>query len=97
MNPGTLYWMDVSDASYYIHEITKIKAAEWGTPKKYLKITFLIERHLRAGEHDNQLDVVLPDHLPEVRNGVDRRILSGDELLVVVEPANPTRVDVITI
>jgi hypothetical protein len=30
--------MDVSDASYYITpKITKIKVAEWGTPKKYLK------------------------------------------------------------
>jgi hypothetical protein len=55
--------------------------------------TFL---NLRASEHDNQLDVVLPNHLPEVRNGVDRRILSGNELLVVVEPSNPTSVDVIT-
>ncbi len=59
--------------------------------------TFLNEGHLRAGEHDNELNVVLPDHLPEVRNGVDRRILSGDELFAVAEPSNPTRVDVITI
>jgi len=30
--------MDASDASYYIKiKITKIKVAEWGTPKKYLK------------------------------------------------------------
>jgi hypothetical protein len=30
--------MDVSHASYYIYtKITKIKAAEWGTPKKYLR------------------------------------------------------------
>jgi hypothetical protein len=29
-NPGTVYWMDVSDASYYIHENTKIKVAKWG-------------------------------------------------------------------
>jgi hypothetical protein len=37
-NPGTVYRMDVSDASYYINpKITKIKVAEWGTPKKYLK------------------------------------------------------------
>jgi hypothetical protein len=26
--------MDVSDASFYIQENTKIKVAEWGTPKK---------------------------------------------------------------
>jgi hypothetical protein len=36
-NPGTVYWLDVCDASCYIHEITKIKAAEWGTPKKKKK------------------------------------------------------------
>ena len=31
-NPGTVYWMDVSDASYYTHmKITKIKVAKWGT------------------------------------------------------------------
>jgi hypothetical protein len=43
-NPGTVYWMDVSVASYYIiynsyTKITKIKVAKWGTPKKYLKKT----------------------------------------------------------
>ena len=32
-NPGTVYWMDGSDASYY-KKHTKIKLAEWGTPKK---------------------------------------------------------------
>jgi hypothetical protein len=37
-NPGTVYWMDVSDVdgcSYYIIEKFKIKVAKWGTPKKY--------------------------------------------------------------
>jgi hypothetical protein len=39
-NPGTVYWMDVSDAGHYINpKITKIKVAKWGTPKKYLKNT----------------------------------------------------------
>ena len=36
-NPGTVYWMYVSDASYYINaytKIMKIKVAEWGKPKK---------------------------------------------------------------
>jgi hypothetical protein len=34
-NPGTVYWMYVSDASYYINtKIMKIKIAEWGTPQK---------------------------------------------------------------
>jgi hypothetical protein len=38
LNPGTVYWMDVSDASYYIHmKITKIKVAECGTPNKIFK------------------------------------------------------------
>jgi hypothetical protein len=37
-NPGTVYWMDVSDnASYYIKEKLKIKIAKMGTPKKYFK------------------------------------------------------------
>jgi hypothetical protein len=35
-NPGTVYWMDVSDdARYYIKEKLNIKVAKWGTPKKY--------------------------------------------------------------
>ena len=39
LNPSTVYWTGVSDAtSYYIHmKITKIKVAKWGTPKKSLK------------------------------------------------------------
>jgi Rad3-related DNA helicase len=36
-NPGTVYWMDVSNASYYIKEKLIIKVAKWGTPKKYFK------------------------------------------------------------
>jgi hypothetical protein len=38
LNP-TVYWMDVSDASYYISNEKKkrIKVANWGSPKKYLK------------------------------------------------------------
>jgi hypothetical protein len=36
-NPDTIYWMDVSVASYYI-ERKLIKVAKWGTPKKYLNI-----------------------------------------------------------
>jgi hypothetical protein len=36
-NPDTVYWMDVSVASYYIiEENTEIKEAKWGTPQKYL-------------------------------------------------------------
>ena len=31
-NPGTVYWMDVSDASYYIfnQKEKKVKVAKWG-------------------------------------------------------------------
>jgi hypothetical protein len=36
-NPGTVYWMVVSDASYYTIKLMEIKLAKWGTPKKYLK------------------------------------------------------------
>jgi hypothetical protein len=43
-NPGTVYWMDVSDASYYIKEKLKIKVAKWGTPKKYFNNTLVISR-----------------------------------------------------
>jgi hypothetical protein len=33
LNPGTVYWMDVSDASYYLKtiKITEIKVDKWGT------------------------------------------------------------------
>jgi hypothetical protein len=48
LKPGTVYWMDVSKASYYIQENNKnkvtsgmgltkkkyLKNAKWGTPKK---------------------------------------------------------------
>jgi hypothetical protein len=44
-NPGTVYWMDVSDASY--PKIKKIKVAEWGTPKKYLNKKSLIDQYHR--------------------------------------------------
>ena len=39
LNPGTVYWMDVSNASYYIQtiKILRIKVAKWGAPKKYLQ------------------------------------------------------------
>ena len=33
LNPGTVYWMDVSDASYYIINKTEMKVEKWGTPK----------------------------------------------------------------
>jgi hypothetical protein len=36
-NPGTVYWMDVILASYYIHKKNENKGKPKGTPKKYLK------------------------------------------------------------
>jgi hypothetical protein len=34
-NPETIYWMDVSDASYYIHENNENKGSRIGFTKKY--------------------------------------------------------------
>jgi hypothetical protein len=34
-NPGTVYWMDVSDASYYIIENIENKGSQMGHTKKY--------------------------------------------------------------
>jgi hypothetical protein len=36
ISPTTVYWTDVSHATYYIKEKLKIQVAKWGTPKKYL-------------------------------------------------------------
>jgi hypothetical protein len=36
-NPGTVYWMDVSDASYYIKEKLKNKGSQMGHTKKKFK------------------------------------------------------------
>ncbi len=36
LNPGTLYWMDASIASYYIHKKMKIKGSQMGHTKKLL-------------------------------------------------------------
>jgi hypothetical protein len=37
-NPGTVYWMDVSDLlAITFKEKSKIKVAKWGTPKNILK------------------------------------------------------------
>ncbi len=40
LNPGTVYWMVVSDASYYNGKIMKIKVAKWDTPEKVFKKKF---------------------------------------------------------
>jgi hypothetical protein len=39
-NPGTVYWMDVSDASYYIQENNENKGSRMGHTKKILKKNF---------------------------------------------------------
>jgi hypothetical protein len=36
-NPGTVYWMDVSDASYYIIEKIENKGSQMGHTKKIFK------------------------------------------------------------
>ena len=36
-NPGTVYWMDVSDASYYIIENIENKGSQMGHTKKIFK------------------------------------------------------------
>ncbi len=33
-NPGTLYWMDVSDTCFYVISKMEIKVAKYATPKK---------------------------------------------------------------
>ncbi len=37
MNPGTIYWMDVSDASYNIHKYNENNGSQMGRTKKVLK------------------------------------------------------------
>jgi hypothetical protein len=39
LNPGTVYWIDVSYASYYVKIKMEIKVAKWGTPKNIFKKT----------------------------------------------------------
>jgi hypothetical protein len=36
-NPGTIYWMDVSDASYYIERKIENKGSQMGHTKKIKK------------------------------------------------------------
>jgi hypothetical protein len=36
-NPGTVYWMDVSDASFYMHENNENKVSQMGHTKKNIK------------------------------------------------------------
>jgi hypothetical protein len=48
-NPGTVYWMDVSDASYYINiqENNENEGSQMGhTQKKYFKTYFILIPYL---------------------------------------------------
>jgi hypothetical protein len=61
LNPGTVYWMDVSDASYLLHtrKNNENKGSQMGHTKKKLKSGFLLkwkplyEIALEQGETDN--------------------------------------------
>jgi hypothetical protein len=35
-NPDSVYWIVVSDTSYYNLKIMEIKVAKWGKPKKII-------------------------------------------------------------
>jgi hypothetical protein len=50
-NPGTIYWMDVSDDDYIIRKL-KIKVAKWDTPKKeeHGKSNSLTVKYLQGNE-----------------------------------------------
>ena len=41
-NLGTIYWMDISDATYNVINKMEIKVAKWGTLKNILKNNFLL-------------------------------------------------------
>ncbi len=67
-NPSTVYWMDVSDASYYITpKITKIKVAEWGTPKKYKKNGYWKAKWILVGNIDPFLKYLRYNKFPTSR------------------------------
>ena len=36
-NPGTVYWMDISNTSYYMHKNNENKGSQMGHTKKYLE------------------------------------------------------------
>jgi hypothetical protein len=46
LNPSTVYWIDVSDASYHIHENKENKGSQIGHTKKI----FLKSKRDRQGE-----------------------------------------------
>jgi hypothetical protein len=54
-NPGTVYWMDVSDLlAITLKEKLKIKVAKWGKPKQYLKKK-VQDQDQTQGSHDQVL------------------------------------------
>ncbi len=50
-----VYWMDVSDAGYYIFNEKEKKVAKWGTPKKKFKKTFDINLNFKIVRFVSQL------------------------------------------
>ncbi len=50
-NPGTVYWMDVSNACYYIKEKIENKGSQIGHTKKYLKIKNKKNKKIRGDWH----------------------------------------------
>jgi hypothetical protein len=53
-NPGTVYWMDVSDASYYIKEKIENKDSQMGHTKIYLKKQDLLGQVSRMRKREGQ-------------------------------------------
>jgi hypothetical protein len=43
LNPGIIYWMDVSDASYYINKNNENKGSQMGTNKSMLTKSMTID------------------------------------------------------
>ena len=55
-NPGTVYWMDVTDASYYIKQNIKNKGSRMGhTKKKYIKKTYCNAQLMGPHQSDHNM------------------------------------------
>ena len=66
-NPGTLYWMVVSETSYYNGKIMKIMVAKWGTPKKYLKTELKVVKRRGSAPSFNAICILSPKKIFEMR------------------------------
>ena len=74
-NPGTLYRMDVSNASYYITEKLKIKVTKWDTPKKYFKTVISIQHSsIRKALYCQKREGKSPDPMPRKPASFSRNI-----------------------